>query len=48
MDLPDFERTRASLVETGDTEIARVVRMGAELARARRGHLTSVDKANVL
>lgn len=27
MDLPDFERTRASLVETGDTEIARVVRI---------------------
>lgn len=29
-------------------EIERVVRMGAELARARRGRLTSVDKANVL
>ncbi|HEX9484075.1 MAG TPA: 3-isopropylmalate dehydrogenase [Gemmatimonadaceae bacterium] len=29
-------------------EIERVVRMGAELARARRGLLTSVDKANVL
>jgi len=29
-------------------EIERVVRMGAHLARGRRGHLTSVDKANVL
>jgi len=29
-------------------EIARIVRTGAELARARRGRLTSVDKANVL
>jgi 3-isopropylmalate dehydrogenase len=29
-------------------EIERIVRVGAELARSRRGHLTSVDKANVL
>ena len=29
-------------------EIERVVRVAAELARARRGRLTSVDKANVL
>jgi 3-isopropylmalate dehydrogenase len=29
-------------------EIERLVRMGAELARARRGRLASVDKANVL
>ncbi|AKC86253.1 3-isopropylmalate dehydrogenase [Pseudoxanthomonas suwonensis] len=29
-------------------EIERVVRRAAELARTRRGHLTSVDKANVL
>jgi 3-isopropylmalate dehydrogenase len=29
-------------------EIERIVRMGSELARGRRGHLTSVDKANVL
>ena len=29
-------------------EVERVVRMAASLARARRGHLTSVDKANVL
>ena len=30
------------------SEIERIVRVGAELARARRGLLTSVDKANVL
>ena len=30
------------------TEIERVVRIAAELARGRRRHLTSVDKANVL
>jgi 3-isopropylmalate dehydrogenase len=29
-------------------EVERVVRVAAELARSRRGHLTSVDKANVL
>src|SRR6185436_11059043 len=29
-------------------EIARVTRVAAALARARRGRLTSVDKANVL
>ena len=31
-----------------ETEIERVLRVGFELARGRRGHLTSVDKANVL
>jgi len=31
-----------------EREIARVVRMAASLARARRGRLASVDKANVL
>jgi 3-isopropylmalate dehydrogenase len=31
-----------------EVEIARIVRLGFDLARARRGHLTSVDKANVL
>jgi 3-isopropylmalate dehydrogenase len=31
-----------------EAEIARVVRFGFELARSRRNHLTSVDKANVL
>jgi 3-isopropylmalate dehydrogenase len=31
-----------------EAEIRRVVRLGFELARARRGRLTSVDKANVI
>ena len=31
-----------------ENEIARVIRLAFELARNRRGHLTSVDKANVL
>jgi 3-isopropylmalate dehydrogenase len=40
---------RARDLGTYDTEeVTRIVRMGAELARARRGKLTSVDKANVL
>jgi 3-isopropylmalate dehydrogenase len=40
---------RAHDVCTYDTqEIERIVRVAAELARARRGRLTSVDKANVL
>ena len=38
--------TDACVYTTG--EIERVVRVAAELARARRGKLTSVDKANVL
>jgi 3-isopropylmalate dehydrogenase len=40
---------RARDLCTYDTEeVTRIVRMGAELARGRRGKLTSVDKANVL
>ncbi|WP_043957750.1 3-isopropylmalate dehydrogenase, partial [Lysobacter sp. A03] len=40
---------RASdLCEYSVAEVERVVRRAAELARQRRGHLTSVDKANVL
>lgn len=31
-----------------DSEIRRVVRLAFELAASRRGHLTSIDKANVL
>lgn len=31
-----------------EAEIERIVRCACELARARRGHVTSVDKANVL
>ena len=40
---------RARDLCTYDTEeVTRIVRMAGELARARRGKLTSVDKANVL
>jgi 3-isopropylmalate dehydrogenase len=40
---------RARDLCTYDTEeVTRIVRMAAELARGRRGKLTSVDKANVL
>ncbi len=47
--LPDGRGERARDVCTYDTmEIERIVRMAAELARKRRGKLTSVDKANVL
>ncbi|MCL6567189.1 MAG: 3-isopropylmalate dehydrogenase [Acidobacteriia bacterium] len=31
-----------------EREVERILRLGFELARSRRGHLTSVDKANVL
>ncbi|EIL97100.1 isocitrate/isopropylmalate family dehydrogenase, partial [Rhodanobacter thiooxydans] len=45
-------RTRTADAATDEckysvTEIERVVRRAFELARARRQHLTSVDKANV-
>lgn len=35
-------------LEYSETEISRVARLAFELARGRRGRLTSVDKANVL
>jgi 3-isopropylmalate dehydrogenase len=44
---PGQERARDVCAYTTE-EIERIVRVGAELARARRGRLTSVDKANVL
>ena len=44
---PDEERATDTCVYT-TSEIRRVVRRAGELARARRGKLTSVDKANVL
>ncbi len=44
---PDEERAYDTCVYT-TSEIARVVRRAADLARQRRGLLTSVDKANVL
>ncbi|MGZ6296934.1 MAG: 3-isopropylmalate dehydrogenase [Candidatus Limnocylindrales bacterium] len=51
---PSEERNTPEGREAVDTlryteaEIRRVVRLAFELARGRRGHLTSVDKANVL
>src|SRR6185503_10854380 len=43
------ERVRAvDTLEYTDAEIARVVRLAFRLAQARRGRVTSVDKANVL
>jgi 3-isopropylmalate dehydrogenase len=41
-------RTARDTLPYSDEEISRVVRLAFELARARRGRLTSVDKANVL
>ena len=41
-------RTARDTLPYAEDEIERVVRLAFELARARRRHLTSVDKANVL
>ncbi len=46
--LPGGVERAHDLCSYDTTEIERIVRMGAELARTRRGRLTSVDKANVL
>ena len=45
---PVGERTALDTLPYTEAEIRRVVRLGFELARARRGRLTSVDKANVI
>jgi 3-isopropylmalate dehydrogenase len=42
------ERQASDTLPYTEAEIARVVRLAFELARSRRGRLTSVDKANVL
>ena len=42
------QRTAIDTLPYSEGEIRRIVRLGFELARARRGKLTSVDKANVL
>jgi 3-isopropylmalate dehydrogenase len=42
------ERVASDSLPYSEPEIVRVVRLAFELARARRGRLTSVDKANVL
>jgi 3-isopropylmalate dehydrogenase len=45
---PPGGRVAHDTLPYSEPEIRRVVRLGFELARTRRGHLTSVDKANVL
>ncbi len=42
------ERHASDTLPYSESEIRRVVRLAFELARSRRGRLTSVDKANVL
>ncbi len=42
------ERAAVDTLRYRESEIRRVVRVGFELARGRRGKVTSVDKANVL
>jgi 3-isopropylmalate dehydrogenase len=42
------ERHASDTLPYSEAEISRVVRLAFELARGRRGRLTSVDKANVL
>lgn len=46
--LPDGGQRAVDTLEYTDTEIRRVAKMAFQLARARRGKVTSVDKANVL
>jgi 3-isopropylmalate dehydrogenase len=46
-DIPGGQKALDALVYTTD-EIKRILRLGFETARQRRGKLTSVDKANVL
>jgi 3-isopropylmalate dehydrogenase len=41
-------RTALDTLPYSDAEVGRIVRLAFELARTRRGHVTSVDKANVL
>jgi 3-isopropylmalate dehydrogenase len=45
---PPGERRASDTLPYSEKEIQRVVRLAFELARSRRGRLTSVDKANVL
>ncbi len=46
--LPDGSRAAVDTLYYTEGEIRRVVRLACELARGRRGKVTSVDKANVL
>ncbi|MGF7147975.1 3-isopropylmalate dehydrogenase [Sphingomonas zeicaulis] len=45
---PEGLRQGYDLMSYDESEVARIARVGFETARARRGKLTSVDKANVL
>ncbi|MEP6620261.1 MAG: 3-isopropylmalate dehydrogenase [bacterium] len=47
-DLPGGGQRAHDLCVYDTAEVERIVRMAAELARSRKGRLTSVDKANVL
>ena len=44
----DGERKAVDTLAYSEHEVERIVRLGFETARARRGLLTSVDKANIL
>ena len=44
----DGERKAVDTLAYSEPEVERIVRLGFETARARRGLLTSVDKANIL
>ena len=46
--LPDGSRAAVDTLYYTEGEIRRVVRLACEIARTRRGKVTSVDKANVL
>jgi 3-isopropylmalate dehydrogenase len=46
--LPDGTRRGVNTHTYAEAEIARAARFAFELARTRRGHVTSVDKANVM
>ncbi len=46
--LPDGTRRGVNTHSYTEAEIARAARFGFRLARQRRGHVTSVDKANVM
>ncbi len=45
---PAGERAALDTLPYNEVEITRIVRLACELAATRRGHVTSVDKANVL
>jgi len=46
--LPDGSRAAVDTLYYTEQEVRRIVRLACELARGRRGKVTSVDKANVL